>query len=304
MMAGKQKYLISIVGPTAVGKTSLVIKLAQHFDTDIISSDSRQFYKEMAIGTAKPTQEELRTAKHHFIASHSIEDEFTAGQFEEQVITMLHKLHKNKDVVLMTGGSGLYVNAVLNGLEEMPEVKQTVRQELNEKLAQKGLPTLLKELEQVDLDYYNIVDKANPHRIIRGLEIFYSTGKQFSQLRTGSKKERPFEIIKIGLDRPREELYERINERVEIMMEQGLIEEVKRLMPYRSKQALQTVGYKELFEYLEGKLSLTDAVALIKQNTRRYAKRQLTWFRKDTEIKWFHPNQLAELIQFLEAQIV
>lgn len=299
----KSKYLVSIVGPTAVGKTALCIDLAKVLKTEIASADSRQFYKEMSIGTAKPTEEELSQVRHHFVGDRSVKDEFSAGKFEKEAIEIIEELHKSKEAVIMTGGSGLYIDAVLNGFNEMPEIVPEIRQNLNSKFEKEGLNVLLDALKEADPVYYETVDKGNPYRVIRGLEVYLSSGKPFSTFRTGEKKLRNFNVIKIGLDRYREELYERINKRVDIMMSQGLLEEVKALEAFREKQALQTVGYKEIFDHLNGLTTLDEAVELIKRNTRRYAKRQMTWFRRDNEIKWFHPDDFQNILEHINDQI-
>ncbi|MTI38741.1 tRNA (adenosine(37)-N6)-dimethylallyltransferase MiaA [Fulvivirga lutimaris] len=302
-MSLKPKYLVSIVGPTAVGKTALCIDLAKALRTEIISADSRQFYKEMSIGTAKPTELELSQVRHHFVDDRSIEVEFSAGKFEKEAMNTISELHKIKETVIMTGGSGLYIDAVLNGFNEMPEIDPEVRQDLNAKFENEGLEALLEELEKVDPKYYETVDKGNPHRVIRGLEVYLSSGEPYSSYRTGRKPNRDFNAIKIGLERPREELYARINQRVDIMMSQGLLDEVTELQDFRDKQALQTVGYKEIFDHLDGVTDLNEAVELIKRNSRRYAKRQMTWFRRDNEIKWFHPDDFQNILEYIKDQM-
>src|ERR1700743_2953776 len=280
------KTLIVIAGPTAVGKTAIAIELAQLLNTEIISADSRQFYREMAIGTAKPTDEELAAAKHHFVNSHSITGSFNVGDFEKQSLQLLDELFKTHDKVIMAGGSGLFIQAVTQGFDELPVADTAVRERLNHDLSEKGIAFLRDQLKTADPDYYNQVDLNNPQRLIRAMEVFEATGRPFSSYRKAVVNKRPFNCIKIGLDMPRDVLYQRINQRVDIMIEQGLIEEVKALLPYRHLNALNTVGYSELFDYFDSKTDLNTAVELIKQNTRRFAKRQLTWFRKDKEIKW------------------
>lgn len=294
--------LLVITGPTAVGKTALSIQLAKHFQTVILSSDSRQFFKEMSIGTAKPTKEEMQGATHYFIDSHSISEEYNVGKYETDTIQLLDQLFKEKELVILVGGSGLYVDAVCNGLDELPEANESIRKQLEETYKTKGITALQTQLKELDPDYYSQVDLNNPQRLLRALEVCLSTGKPYSQQRTGAKKERNFNCIKIGLNTSREELYNRINQRVDLMMQQGLLEEVKQLLPYKNKNALQTVGYKELFDHLENKLSLTEAVELIKQHTRNFAKRQLTWFRRDEQTKWFEPQQLKEIISYVESK--
>jgi tRNA dimethylallyltransferase len=294
------KTLISIVGPTAVGKTALAIKVAQHLNTDIISADSRQFFKEMEIGTAKPAAEELAAAPHHFISSHHITELFSTGDFEVQAMALLARLFEEKDQVVLVGGSGLYVNAVLNGLDDLPATDLSIRVALNEQFQAEGLEGIKAQLASLDPEYYAKVDQFNTQRVIRGLEFVLSTGKKLSSFQSNRKKLRPFNIIKIGLNKERQALYSQINQRVDQMMDMGLLEEVKRLLPYREVNALKTVGYTELFDYLDGACSLAEAVDKIKQNTRRFAKRQLTWFRKDEEIKWFAPEQTTEILNYID----
>lgn len=300
---GNNKTLIVVVGPTAIGKTALSIVLAQHFATEIISADSRQFFKEMEIGTAKPSAEELSAATHHFINSHHIDTLFSIGDFESEVLQLAEKLFENHQTLVMVGGSGLYVDAVCNGLDQLPDTDLSVREELNTLLATHGIGEIRRQLEQADPGYYAKVDQFNPQRMIRGLEFFLSTGEKFSAYMTNNRKSRPFKIVKIGLNTDRAILYERINNRVDLMMNNGLLEEVKQLTPYRDLNALKTVGYTELFNYLEGIITLDEAVDKIKQNTRRFAKRQLTWFRKDDQIHWFEPNEDLAVINYLESTL-
>lgn len=297
-----QKYLIVITGPTAVGKTAAAIAIARHFKTEIISADSRQFFKEMSIGTAKPSPAELKKAKHHFVDNISVEEDYDAGKFESEAITLLTKLFEKKDIVLMAGGSGMYIDAVTKGFDELPPGDDHLRDELTSIHQDKGIEVLQQLLRELDPDYYEKVDLNNPQRMIRALEVCMSTGKPYSSFRKGEGKKRDFSIIKIGLNSDREELYERINERVDKMMKKGLLKEVKSLLKYKKLNALQTVGYKELFDHLEGKATLEEAVEKLKQNTRNFAKRQLTWFRKDKEIKWFEPGQEKEIIAYLEGR--
>ena len=299
----KNKTLIVIAGPTAIGKTALAITLAQHFRTEIISADSRQFFKEMSIGTAKPHADELAAAKHHFIDSHSINTFFSTGDFEKQALGLLDEIFTRHDLAIMVGGSGLYLDAVTKGLDELPDTDMEIRNQLNQLFETEGLEPIKAQLEAADPEYYAKVDQANTQRLIRGLEFFLSTGKKVSSFLTNSKKERSFNIIKIGLNMERPLLYERINHRVDVMLEQGLLEEVKSLIEFRELNALKTVGYAELFDYLDGTVTYDTAVDKIKQNTRRFAKRQLTWFRRDIQIHWFSPDQSAEVINFLEESI-
>lgn len=302
-MPENQNQLISVVGPTAVGKTELTIELAELLNTEIVSADSRQFFREMTIGTAKPSATELGRVKHYFINSHSIETGLSAGGYEKECLTLLIELLSDKNVALLTGGSGLYIKAVLEGLPKMPEIDAEIRDDLNTQLKQHGIETLKSELLKKDPTYYHQVDLSNPQRVIRALEVINKTGKLFSSFRNGTKKKRPFDAINIGLNRNREILYTRINDRVDQMMSSGLLEEVRSLQKYQKLPALQTVGYKELFEHINGQISLDEAIDLIKRNTRRYAKRQLTWFRKDSSIKWFEAEDKEGVVNYIKSKI-
>jgi len=295
--------LISIVGPTAIGKTALAIQVAQHFNTEIISADSRQFFREMEIGTAKPSPDELAAAKHHFINSHSINQLFSTGDFEVEGLQKLAEIFDQHHTAIMVGGSGLYVNALINGLDEMPEIDLSIREKLNKQFEIEGLNSIQEQLSLLDPEYYAKVDQNNPQRMIRGLEVFLSTGKKLSSMLSATKKVRPFNMIKIGLNTDRAILYDRINQRVDEMITNGLVEEVKSLWSFRKSNALNTVGYSEIFDYLDGKIELDDAINAIKQNTRRFAKRQLTWFRRDEEIKWFEPNDKENVISYIEGRL-
>lgn len=299
------KTLIVIAGPTAIGKTAAAIQLAQHFKTVIISADSRQFYREMSIGTAKPTTEELAAVKHYFINSHSISESFTVADFEKQGLELLDELFKTRDVIILVGGSGLYIKAICDGFDDIPSAEPGIREKLNLEFSEHGISHLQEKLKSADPEYYEQVDINNPQRVIRALEVFESTGKPFSSYRVSNINKRPFHIIKIGLDMPRDILYERINRRVDNMLQQGLVDEVKTLLPQRHLNALNTVGYNELFDYFDGKADLNSAIESIKQNTRRFAKRQLTWFRKDKAIHWFEANELLSknLTDFLLKQL-
>jgi tRNA dimethylallyltransferase len=301
--AGSPHFLIVVVGPTAVGKTDLCVRLANHFGTEIISADSRQFYKEMSIGTAKPSAEEQQGVPHHFVDSHRITEEYNAGAYEQEVLHLLQRLFKEHNSVILTGGSGLYVRAVTEGMDEMPETDPAVREQLTETFRQQGLEPLLKQLQQLDPVYFERVDQANSQRVIRALEVCLSSGEPYSSFRKSGQQERPFQIIKIGLTRDRQELYTRIDQRMDQMLEGGLLEEARRLYPYRQLNALQTVGYQELFGFLEGQWDWAEAVRLLKRNSRRYAKRQLTWFKKDPEWVWFHPGQLEQVLNFIGEQL-
>ncbi|MCX2473705.1 tRNA (adenosine(37)-N6)-dimethylallyltransferase MiaA [Pedobacter sp. MC2016-05] len=298
-----KKTLISIVGPTAIGKTALAIQVAQHFNTEIISADSRQFFREMEIGTAKPSPDELAATKHHFINSHSITQLFSIGDFEIEGLQKLAEIFDQHHTAIMVGGSGLYVNALINGLDEMPEIDLLIREKLNQQFETEGLGSIQEQLSLLDPEYFAKVDQNNPQRMIRGLEVFLSTGKKLSSMLSATKKVRPFIMIKIGLNTDRAILYDRINQRVDQMIANGLVEEVKSLWSFRKYNALNTVGYSEIFDYLDGKIELDDAINAIKQNTRRFAKRQLTWFRRDEEIKWFEPNDKENVISYIEGRL-
>jgi tRNA dimethylallyltransferase len=287
----KEKPTIIIVaGPTAVGKTSFAIDLAKHYQTEIISADSRQCYKEMKIGVARPSDEELAVIKHYFIASHSVTDDLNAGSFEKYALTAVDAIFQKNKVAIMVGGTGLYIKAFCEGIDPMPVVPDEIRKQVIEGYEQKGLIWLQKELQQKDPAFWEVAEQQNPQRLMRALEVLYATGQSIMVYRTAKKIERPFRIIKIGLELPKEELHNRINQRVDQMMTDGLLAEVKALLPYRAHNALQTVGYKEMFDHLDGNSSLEEAITQIKTNTRQYAKRQMTWFKKDKEIEWMTPS--------------
>lgn len=285
------KELIVLSGPTAVGKTSLAINLAKEINTEIISADSRQFYKELNIGVARPSQEELNSIKHHFIGHISIQDNYNAGEYEAEAIEKINSLFQKYDKLVITGGSGMYIDAITKGMDNLPNVDKSIREELNELFKHEGILPLQEELMEKDIEYYNIVDKQNHIRLIRALEIIRQTGKTFTSFRTNPKKKRDFKIKKFVLIRDREKLIQRINQRVDIMVEQGLIEEARELYPFRYLNALNTVGYKELFKYFDNKINLEEAIEEIKINTRKYAKRQVTWFRKDKDYTWLSADK-------------
>lgn len=289
--------LVVIVGPTASGKTDLSIRLAEHYRAPILSTDSRQIYRGMPIGTAQPDAGQLRRVEHHFIASLDITREFSCGQFETEALALLGRLFAEHETVIAAGGSGLYVRALCEGMDDLPEADAALRAALAERLRREGLPALVEELGRLDPDYCDRVDRDNPARVLRALEVCLQTGRPFSAYRTGVRRKRDFGIVKLGVDLPREVLYERIDRRVDLMMEAGLEAEARALYPFRHLNALQTVGYKELFAYFDGTCTREEAVALIKRNTRRYAKRQLTWFRRDGEIRWFAPDRTEEMIR-------
>lgn len=293
------KTLIVITGPTAVGKTQLCLDIARQFDIPIINADSRQIYKELSIGTAKPTAEELKQVKHYFVGTLSLQDYYSASLFESQVITLLDTLFQHSDYALMAGGSMMYIDAVCDGIDDIPTIDDATRATMKRRLAEEGLPCLCEELERLDPEYYAIVDRQNPKRVVHALEICIMTGQTYTSFRKCNKKVRPFRIVKIGLNREREELYRRINARVDAMMQQGLLKEAERVYPLRDLNALNTVGYKELFEYFNGRWPLGEAVERIKGNTRRYARKQLTWYKKDPQIRWFHPDQKKEIIDYI-----
>lgn len=295
------KYLISIVGPTAIGKTALSVKLAKHFKTEIISADSRQFFKELSIGTAVPNQEELNAARHHFIHHKSIHDFYNVGAFEKDALQSLNTLFESRNVVIMVGGSGLYIDAVTKGLDDFPEVDKNIRETLNKNLELKGLSELQNQLKTLDFHSYNTIAIDNPHRVIRALEICISSKKPYSTFINKTKSERPFKIITIGLSGDREIIYNRINERVDQMISNGLLDEVKNIENFKHLNALNTVGYKELFNYLDNSWSLDFAISEIKKNTRRFAKRQLTWFKKNENTLWFDfQSDLQSIINKIE----
>ena len=298
------KFLISVAGPTAIGKTALSIKLANAFNTHIISADSRQFYREMQIGTAAPGKEELGAAPHHFIHHISINDNYSVGDFEREAIDKINDLFKDHSVLIVTGGSGLYLKSIFEGLDDFPEVDTSIREELNYIHEDQGLLPLQEKLKILDPQTYLNIDLENPHRVIRALEICMGTGKPYSSFLKREKPDRDFSVIKIGLTAPREEIYSRINKRVDIMMEEGLLEEARRLLPFKDLNALNTVGYKELFAYFEGKCTVDEAVEEIKKNTRRFAKRQLTWFRKEEGINWYeHTTPVHEILDILKKEM-
>ena len=300
-MSSKKPLLICVVGATAIGKTSLAIKLARAFNTEIISADSRQFFKEMSIGTAVPSKEELDAVPHHFIQNKSIFEDYSVGDFERDSLALLKILFEKNTVVVMVGGSGLYVDAVIKGLDNFPEVPSKIRDQLNFELAEKGIETLQRELKNIDPEYFKKVDIQNPHRLVRALEIHRATGRPYSSFLRKENPERDFNTIFIGLTAERELIYNRINLRVDIMMADGLLDEAKSLLSFRDKNALQTVGYRELFKYFDGKISLEEAISEIKKNTRRFAKRQNTWFKKNEAINWFdydtQPNEIIDYIK-------
>ncbi|WP_425393942.1 tRNA (adenosine(37)-N6)-dimethylallyltransferase MiaA [Algoriphagus vanfongensis] len=297
------RYLILVVGPTAVGKTELCLNLAKKFQTEIVSCDSRQFYREMNLGTAKPEPEELAQVPHHLINSLSIEENYDVKQFEKDALEILLRLFKKHQAVIMTGGSGLFADAITEGMDEMPEIDPQIRKEIIASYESKGLEYLQEEVRRLDPEYFEKVDVQNPQRLMRALEVCRGTGQTFSSFRVKNKVQRPFEIVKIGLHREREELYRRIDQRMDLMISKGLFEEAEMLFPRRQLNSLQTVGYQEIFGMLEGNYDKEEAIRLLKRNSRRYAKRQLTWFRRDTEIHWFTPDEQEEVIRLVAERI-
>ena len=300
-MTSQNKTLIVLLGPTASGKTDLAIALAQHFKTEIISADSRQFYKEIPIGTAAPNPEQLARVKHHFVGHLSVRDDYNVYRFEQDVLKLLEEGFRSKDVFVMAGGSGLYIDAVCDGIDELPDPDMELRSSLKKLLAEHGIEALQEKLKALDPEYFEVVDRDNSKRLMRAIEVCIQTGKPYSQQRLNKGKERPFNILKIGLDEPREILNQRINQRTDQMLADGWLKEAESLLPLRNFNALNTVGYKELFSYFDGDRTLEQAIEKIKTNTRRYAKRQMTWFRKDKDIHWFAPSKEEEIIRFCDA---
>lgn len=298
------KTLIVLIGPTGVGKTELSLRIAEDFNTSIISSDSRQLYADLKIGTAAPTDEQLKRVPHHFVGTLKLTDYYSAAQYEAEVLHLLSNLFKTKDVVVMTGGSMMYVDAVCKGIDDIPTVDNETRELMKQRFEEEGLEPLCAELKLLDPEYYKIVDLKNPKRVIHALEICYMTGKTYTSFRTRNTQKRPFRIIKVGLTREREELYGRINRRVDIMLEEGLLEEAKNVYIHKHLNSLNTVGYKEIFKYLDGEWELPFAIEKIKQNSRIYSRKQMTWFRKDTDIQWFHPEQEREILDYITEQLV
>ena len=294
-----QNTLIVLIGPTGVGKTELSLSIAEHFGTSIVSSDSRQLYADLKIGTAAPTPDQLARVPHHFVGTLKLTDYYSAAQYEAEVMAKLEELYQHNDVVVLTGGSMMYVDAICKGIDDIPTVYKETRELMLQRYEEEGLEQLCSELKLLDPEYYNIVDLKNPKRVIHALEICYMTGKTYTSFRTRTIKERPFRIIKIGLTRDREELYDRINRRVDEMMKEGLLEEAKSVYEYKHLNSLNTVGYKEMFQYLDGEWTLDFAIEKIKQNSRIYSRKQMTWFKRDTDITWFHPDQKEEIMNHI-----
>ena len=304
VMTSGRRRLIVIVGATGSGKTDLSIAVAEHFAAPIISTDSRQFYRGMAIGTAQPSREQMARVEHHLVDCLDVSEEFNCGAYERAALERLAELFEQHDTVVAVGGSGLYIKALCEGMDDLPDAEPALREELLRRLETEGLASLVEQLRVLDEDYYNEVDRCNPQRVLRAVEVCLTTGKPYSSLRKGGAKMRDFDIVKVGIDYPREELYDRINRRVDMMMAEGLEAEARAMLPYRYLNALQTVGFSELFDYFDGAISKEEAVELIKRNSRRYAKRQMTWFRRDSEFRWFAPTALSDIIAYIENQEV
>lgn len=294
------KTLVVVLGPTGVGKTELCLTLAEHLNTPIINADSRQIFKELPIGTAAPTPEQQQRVFHYFVGNHHIQDYYSAAMYEEDVMNLLPILFKNNDAALLTGGSMMYIDAVCNGIDDIPTVRDEIRTWMKQRLENEGLPTLVEELKKLDPEHWAIVDKQNPRRVVHALEICHQTGKTYTSFRSAKKKERPFKIIKIGLNRDREELYERINQRVLLMQEEGLEAEARNVYHHKGLTSLRTVGYKELFAFFDGEITHEEAIRQIQSHSREYMRKQLTWFKRDQEIKWFHPDNIKEIINYID----
>lgn len=297
------KTLVVILGPTGVGKTDTCIRVAKHFNVPIINADSRQIFQEIPIGTAAPTQVQQQEIIHYFVGNHHLDDYYSASMYEQDVLSLLEKIFTSQDIALISGGSMMYIDAVCNGIDDIPTVDEQTRQWMKQRLHDEGLPALVEELRQLDPIHYEYVDKNNPRRVVHALEICHMTGKTYTSFRTNKIKDRPFQIIKIGLNLPREELYQRINQRVLNMIQEGWVEEALKVYPKRELNSLHTVGYRELFDYLDGLYTLDEAIEKIQSNTRRYMRKQLTWFKRDQKIRWFSPNNIEEIINYISKSI-
>lgn len=297
------KTLVVVLGPTGVGKTELCLNIAEHLGIDIINADSRQIFAEIPIGTAAPTQEQQQRIHHYFVGSHHLRDYYSASLYEKEVMSLLHEKFKHGNVAMLTGGSMMYIDAVCNGIDDIPTIDEKTRLKLKAKLDLEGLPSLVDELRILDPEHYNIVDKNNPRRVVHALEICYMTGKTYSSFRTNNKKIRPFVILKIGLNRERGELYDRINRRVLEMMDNGLEAEARQCYSLKGLNSLNTVGYREMFDYFDGFINYEEAIRRIQSNSRRYMRKQLTWFKKDPDIEWFHPDNVKEIINYIDKHI-
>ncbi len=296
------KTLIVILGPTGVGKTELCLQVAEHYHIPIINADSRQIFAEMPIGTAAPTREQQQRVKHYFVGNHHIEDYYSAALYEEEVLQLLDQLFLNSDLALLTGGSMMYIDAVCDGIDDIPTIDTHTRENIKQRLNEQGLDAISEQLRILDPEYWELVDKQNPRRIVHALEICEMTGKTYTSFRTNQKKKRPFQTVKIGLERPREELYDRINQRVLHMVDAGLEEEVSKLYEHRHLNALNTVGYKEMFAYMDGTISKEEAIRQIQSNTRRYMRKQMTWFKKDQRTQWFTPHNIEDFLNYIDKQ--
>ena len=301
-MTMSTKRLIVVVGPTASGKTDLSIALARHYNAPIISTDSRQVYKGLKIGTAYPSDEQLQSVEHHFIAERELTEDFNCGLYEKEALERLDMLFNRVDTVVAVGGSGLYIRALCEGMDYLPEANLELRYELADSLHMGGVEALAERLRELDPEYYEVVDRNNPARVMRALEVCLVTGQKYSELRKGVVKERDFQIVMVGVDVPREELYDRINRRVDMMIEAGLVDEARSVLPYRHCNSLSTVGYSEMFDYFDGKTTLDEAIELIKRNTRHYAKRQMTWFRREKQIAWFAASDYQQIVKYIDSQ--
>ena len=302
MTMSTNRRLIVVVGPTASGKTDLSIALARHYNAPILSTDSRQVYKGLPIGTAYPSAEQLQAVEHHFIAERELTEDFNCGQYEKEALERLDTLFKSVNTIVAVGGSGLYIRALCEGMDSLPEADATLREQLATRLQNEGVECLVNQLRELDPEYYQVVDRNNPARIMRALEVCLSSGQKYSELRKGERKERDFQIVKIGVSMPREQLYDRVNRRVEMMIAAGLEAEARSVLAYRHCNSLHTVGYSEMFDYFDGKTTLDEAIELIKRNTRHYAKRQMTWFRRDEQIAWFAPTDYQQIIKYIDPQ--
>lgn len=298
------KTLVVVLGPTGVGKTELCLTVAEHLGIDIINADSRQIFAELPIGTAAPTQEQQQRVHHHFVGNHHLNDYYSASIYEEEVMALLRDKFERGDVAMLTGGSMMYIDAVCNGIDDIPTIDDATRQMMKARLEAEGLPALVEELRRLDPEHYQIVDKNNPRRVVHALEICYMTGKTYTSFRTNSKKERPFRVLKIGLNRDRGELYERINQRVLDMMDAGLEDEARHCYPLKGLNSLNTVGYREMFDYFDGLTDRDEAIRRIQSNSRRYMRKQLTWFKKDPELVWFHPDNVKEIINYIDTHLL
>lgn len=298
------KTLVVVLGPTGVGKTELCLTIAEHLGIDIINADSRQIFAELPIGTAAPTQEQQQRVHHHFVGNHHLNDYYSASIYEEEVMALLRDKFERGDVAMLTGGSMMYIDAVCNGIDDIPTIDDATRQMMKARLETEGLPALVEELRRLDPEHYQIVDKNNPRRVVHALEICYMTGKTYTSFRTNSKKERPFRVLKIGLNRDRGELYERINQRVLDMMDAGLEDEARCCYPLKGLNSLNTVGYREMFDYFDGLTDRVEAIRRIQSNSRRYMRKQLTWFKKDPGIEWFHPDNVKEIINYIDTHLL